>query len=87
MFVKVARPAISGTLVAGLRSGLALGTVGVLVGEILGSRAGLGYLINYAYELLRTADYAALALLALGLVVVVDGGAALVEARARRRLG
>ena len=87
MFVKVARPAISGTLVAGLRSGLALGTVGVLVGEILGSRAGLGYLINYAYGLLRTADYAALALLALGLVVVVDGGAALVEARARRRLG
>ena len=87
VFVKVALPAISGTLVAGLRSGLALVTVGVLVGEILGSRAGLGYLINYAYGLLRTADYAALALLALGLVVVVDGGAALVEARARRRLG
>ena len=86
-FVKVVLPAITGTLVAGLRSSLALTTVGVLVGEVLGARAGLGYLINYAYGLLRTADYAALALLALVLVVVVDGGAALLEARARRWTG
>ena len=75
-FVKVILPAITATLVAGLRAGLALTVVGVLVGEILGARGGLGYLINYAYGLLRTADYAALALLALGLVLVVDGVAA-----------
>ena len=58
--------------------------VGVLVGEILGARRGLGYLINYAYGLFRTADYVALALLALVLVLVVDGAAAWAEARARR---
>jgi ABC-type nitrate/sulfonate/bicarbonate transport system permease component len=86
VFLKVVLPAITGTLVAGLRSGLALVTVGVLVGEVLGSRAGLGYLINYAYGLLRTADYAAVALLVLLLVIVVDGAAALLEGRARRRL-
>jgi ABC-type nitrate/sulfonate/bicarbonate transport system permease component len=83
-FVKVVLPAITATLLAGLRAGLALTLVGVLVGEILGARQGLGYLINYAYGLFRTADYVALALLALVLVLVVDGAAAWVEARARR---
>jgi len=83
-FIKVILPAITGTLVAGLRSGLALSVVGVIVGEVLGARAGLGYLINYAYGFLRTAEYAALALVALTLVIVIDGLAALVEARARR---
>jgi ABC-type nitrate/sulfonate/bicarbonate transport system permease component len=83
-FLKVILPAITATLLAGLRAGLALTVVGVLVGEILGARRGLGYLINYAYGLFRTADYVALALLALVLVLVVDGVAAWVEGRARR---
>ncbi len=83
-FLKVMLPAMSGTLLAGLRAGLALTVVGVIVGEVLGSRGGLGHLINHAYGFLRTADYAALAVLALVLVVLVDGAAALVEARARR---
>jgi len=86
-FLKVILPAITATLVAGLRAGLALTVVGVIVGEILGARAGLGYLITHAYGFLRTADYAALALLALALVMAIDGGAALLEARARRWLG
>ena len=83
-FVKVVLPAITATLVAGLRAGLALTVVGVLVGEILGARRGLGYLINYTYGFFRTADYAALALLALVLVLVIDGVAAWFESRARR---
>lgn len=83
-FLKVMLPAMTGTLVAGLRAGLALTVVGVLVGEVLGARGGLGHLINHAYGFFRTADYAALAVLALVLVVLVDGAAALVEARARR---
>ncbi len=84
-FVKVILPAMTGTLLAGLRAGLALTVVGVIVGEILGGRGGLGHLINHAYGFMRTADYAALAIVALLLVVAVDGAAALVEARARRR--
>jgi ABC-type nitrate/sulfonate/bicarbonate transport system permease component len=83
-FRKVMLPAMTGTLLAGLRAGLALTVVGVLVGEILGARGGLGYLINHAYGFMRTADYAALAVVALALVMVVDGVAAFVEARARR---
>jgi len=74
---------MTGTLLAGLRAGLALTLVGVLVGEVLGARAGLGYLINYTYGFLRTADYAALAVLAL--VMAVDGLATGLEARARAR--
>jgi NitT/TauT family transport system permease protein len=83
-FVKVVLPAITATLVAGLRGGLALSVVGVLVGEILGARRGLGYLINDAYGRFRTADYAALALLALVIVLLVDAAAAWTERRARR---
>jgi NitT/TauT family transport system permease protein len=83
-FVKVILPAITATLVAGLRAALALTVVGVIVGEVLGSRDGLGSLINHAYGFMRTADYAALAVLALALVVAIDGVAALVESRARR---
>jgi ABC-type nitrate/sulfonate/bicarbonate transport system permease component len=83
-FVKVILPAITATLLAGLRAGLALSVVGVLVGEILGARRGLGYLINDAYGRFRTADYAALALLALVLVLLIDALAAWTEARARR---
>ncbi len=83
-FVKVILPSMTGTLLAGLRAGLALTVVGVIVGEVLGARAGLGYLINYAYGFLRTPEYAALAILALALVTVIDGLAALAERRARR---
>jgi len=86
-FVKVILPAMTGTLLAGLRAGLALTVVGVIVGEILGARAGLGYLINYAYGFLRTAEYAALAMVALTLVMAIDGVAALAEGRARRWAG
>lgn len=83
-FVKVILPAMTATLLAGLRTALALTVVGVIVGEVLGARGGLGSLINHAYGFMRTADYAALAIVALGLVVAADAVAALVEARARR---
>jgi len=58
--------------------------IGVIVGEILGSKAGMGALINHAYGLLRTADYVALVLITLLLVVGSDVLASLLERRARR---
>src|SRR4029453_13567683 len=58
-FVKGMLPAMTATLLAGLRAALALSVVGVIVGEVLGSRDGLGSLINHAYGFLRTAHYAA----------------------------
>jgi ABC-type nitrate/sulfonate/bicarbonate transport system permease component len=83
-FLKVMIPAMLFTLVGGLRTGLALTVVGVIVGEILGARAGIGSLINHAYGLFRTADYVALVVVTLVLVVASDVVASLVEHRARR---
>ncbi|MGH7391791.1 MAG: ABC transporter permease, partial [Candidatus Rokuibacteriota bacterium] len=44
VFVKVLVPGMLFTLVGGLRTGLALSVIGVIVGEVLGSKAGLGAL-------------------------------------------
>jgi ABC-type nitrate/sulfonate/bicarbonate transport system permease component len=84
VFVKVMVPAMLFTLVGGLRTGLALSVIGVIVGEILGSKAGMGALINHAYGLFRTADYVALVCVTLVLIVGTDGVASLVERRAQR---
>lgn len=83
-FRKVMIPAMLFTLVGGLRTGLALSVIGVIVGEILGARAGMGSLINHAYGLVRTADYVALVLLTLVLIVGSDALSSLAERRARR---
>jgi ABC-type nitrate/sulfonate/bicarbonate transport system permease component len=87
IFVKVLVPGMLHTLVSGLRTGLALSVVGVVVGEILGSKAGMGALINHAYGLLRTADYVALVLVTLAIIVATDVGASLLERRAQRWTG
>jgi ABC-type nitrate/sulfonate/bicarbonate transport system permease component len=84
VFRKVMLPAMMFTLVGGLRTGLALTVIGVIVGEVLGSKAGLGSLINHAYGLFRTADYAALVVVTLVLVGASDAVAGAVERRAQR---
>jgi NitT/TauT family transport system permease protein len=84
VFVKVMLPGMLFTLVGGLRTGLALSVIGVIVGEILGSTAGVGSLINHAYGLSRTPDYVALVLLTLVLIVSTDFAASLLERRAQR---
>ena len=84
VFVKVMVPGMLFTLVGGLRTGLALVVIGVIVGEILGSKAGMGTLINHAYGLFRTPDYVALVIVTLAMIVASDGVASLVERRARR---
>src|SRR5215831_383231 len=83
-FRKVTLPAMLFTLVGGLRTGLALTVVGVIVGEVLGSRSGMGSLINHAYGLFRTADYIALVLVTLVLIVGSDAIAGVIEHRAQR---
>jgi NitT/TauT family transport system permease protein len=84
VFLKVMVPAMLFTLVGGLRTGLALTVIGVIVGEILGSRSGMGALINHAYGLFRTTDYVALVLVTLVLIVGSDALAGLIERRAQR---
>jgi len=84
IFVKVLLPGMLFTLVGGLRTGLALAVIGVIVGEILGSKEGMGALINHAYGLFRTADYVALVLVMLVLIVLSDVLAGTLERRAQR---
>ena len=84
VFLKVMVPSMLFTLVGGLRTGLALTVIGVIVGEILGSRSGMGALINHAYGLFRTSDYVALVLVTLVLVVGSDALAGAIERRAQR---
>jgi NitT/TauT family transport system permease protein len=84
VFIKVMVPSMLFTLVGGLRTGLALTVIGVIVGEILGSRRGMGALINHAYGLFRTSDYVALVLVMLVLIVGSDALASLIERRAGR---
>src|SRR5262249_18049183 len=45
IFTKVLLPSALPFIVAGLRLGIGRGLVGVVVGEFIGARAGLGYLI------------------------------------------
>jgi len=87
VFTKVMVPGMLFTLMGGLRTGLALAVIGVIVGEILGSKSGMGSLINHAYGLFRTADYVALVIVTLVLIVATDALASLVERRARRWTG
>jgi NitT/TauT family transport system permease protein len=84
VFGKVMLPAMLFTLVGGLRTGLALSVIGVIVGEVLGSKAGMGALINHAYGLFRTSDYVALVCVTLALIVGSDAVASLLERRAQR---
>ncbi len=87
MFRKVVLPGMASTLVSGLRAGLALSVVGVLVGEVLGARSGVGYVLNYVYGLLRTAEYVALVVIVGAIVLVIDGVAGMLETRAKRWAG
>jgi ABC-type nitrate/sulfonate/bicarbonate transport system permease component len=84
VFRVVMLPAMLFTLVGGLRTGLALSVIGVIVGEVLGSKAGMGSLINHAYGLFRTADYVALVVVTLALIVGSDAVASVLERRAQR---
>ncbi|TMF67223.1 MAG: ABC transporter permease subunit [Chloroflexi bacterium] len=57
IFAKVMFPSALPVIVTGLRLGLARGLVGVVVAELFGAKAGLGYLILYSAQ---TFDMAAL---------------------------
>src|SRR5262249_57067714 len=79
VFTKGMVPGMLFTLMGGLRTGLALAVIGVVVGEILGSKSGMGSLIYHAYGLFRTADFVALVIVTLVLIIPPDAPANLVQ--------
>ena len=50
IFLKVSLPSATSFILAGLRLGIGRGLIGVVVGELFGSRAGLGYMILQSAE-------------------------------------
>jgi NitT/TauT family transport system permease protein len=65
IFFKIVLPAAVPSLAGGLRLGMGHGLIGVIVGELFGSDAGLGFRMNYAASVLDVPNYFA------GLVLVV----------------
>lgn len=82
ILLKVIIPASLPLIVTGLRIGLGIGWMCLVAAEMMpGSSSGLGYLIWYAYELLR-ADIIVAGMIVIGMIgLLMDRGFKLVEQR------
>jgi NitT/TauT family transport system permease protein len=78
---KVVLPASVPMVVAGLRLGVGRALMGVVVGELFGATAGLGYSISYYGALLKTTDMIASLVVVVVLGVLCTQGLAAVESR------
>lgn len=74
IFWKVSLPAATPFILAGIRLGVGRGLIGVVVGELFGSRAGLGFLIVQAAEVFD------MPLLFAGIIVLATAGILLTAA-------
>jgi len=82
LLFKVIIPAAFPSIVTGMRIGLGIGWMCLVAAEMMpGSNAGLGYLIWYAYELLRT-DIIVAGMIVIGIIgLVMDQGFRYIEKR------
>ena len=71
IFTKVSLPSAAPYILAGLRLGVGRGLIGVVVGELAGARAGLGFLINNASQVFNMPQLFA------GVIVLAVAGIAL----------
>lgn len=71
IFKKVSIPSAAPYILTGLRLGIGRGLIGVVVGELFGSNAGLGFLINNAAQVFNMPDLFA------GLMIFAVAGIAL----------
>jgi len=78
---KVVLPASVPMVIAGLRLGIGRALMGVVVGELFGATAGLGYSISYYGALLKTTDMIASLVVVIVLGVLCTQGLSAVEAR------
>ena len=78
---KVVLPASVPMVVAGLRLGIGRALMGVVVGELFGATAGLGFSIAYYGALLKTTDMIASLVVVVVLGVVCTQGLSALEAR------
>jgi NitT/TauT family transport system permease protein len=78
---KIVLPASLPTVIAGLRLGVGRALMGVVVGELFGATAGLGYSISYYGALLKTTDMIASLVVVIVLGVLCTQGLSALEAR------
>jgi NitT/TauT family transport system permease protein len=78
---KVVLPASVPMVIAGLRLGIGRALMGVVVGELFGATAGLGFSIAYYGALLKTTDMIASLVVIVILVVLCTQALSAVEAR------
>jgi NitT/TauT family transport system permease protein len=81
LFRKVVLPASVPTMIAGLRLGVGRALMGVVVGELFGATAGLGFSISYYGALLKTTDMIASLVVIVALGVLCTQGLSALEAR------
>jgi len=85
MFSKITLPGSLPMVIAGLRLGVGRALIGVVVGEIFGGQAGLGYRIHYSASYVRTADMLAAILVVMLLGLTSSVVLKRIEAVATRR--
>lgn len=74
VFKKVSVPSAAPYILTGLRLGIGRGLIGVVVGELFGANAGLGFLINNAAQVFNMPDlFAGLMIFALAGIVLTAG--------------
>lgn len=78
---KVVLPASVPMVIAGLRLGIGRALMGVVVGELFGATAGLGYSISYYGGLLKTTEMIASLVVVVVLGVLCTQGLSALEAR------
>jgi NitT/TauT family transport system permease protein len=74
IFAKVSLPCALPYIIAGLRLGVGRGLIGVVIGELAGSRGGLGYLINNASQVFNMPQlFASVIVLAVAGILLTAG--------------
>jgi NitT/TauT family transport system permease protein len=81
MYLKILFPFALPQIIAGLRVGLGLVVIGIIIGEMLSSFGGLGYLISHARETLDAPRVYFGILLGLGLAIGTNAGMSWLERR------
>jgi NitT/TauT family transport system permease protein len=81
LFWKIILPGSLPVVIAGLRLGIGRALMGVVVGELFGATAGLGFSISYYGALLKTTDMIASLLVIVFLGILCTQGLSALEAR------
>lgn len=87
MVAKIYMPAMVNPVITGLRLGMAITVIGVLVAELKFADGGLGYRLGNYYEQFRIAEMYAIILIIFALAALANVGMTRLQRRANRHQG